>query len=306
MVKKQQKEIAVISRIAINGLKGRVLYVPAKKKHKKEILAVYGHHASIERMKGIAEALSEYGNVTVPDIPGFGGMDSFFSIAKKPTIDNLADYLAAFIKLRYKHQKITILGISLGFVVATRMLQKYPELTNKVSLLVSAAGFVHKDDFAFSRTGKAVVAQCARLLSTRPLSFFIKYTTLRKPMIKLAYSLSKSKAATTEETDDERRQRIAFEVELWQKNDIRTHMFTLYEMLTLDLCGSSVHCKVYHVPVVGDQYLDNQLIEQHLRVIYDSYESIPLKAKVHAPTVIADARTAKAFLPRKLRNLLST
>ena len=90
-----------ITPLIINGLHGRVLHIDATKKTAAnlEILLIYGHHASLERMFGIVEDIAQYGNVTVPDLPGFGGMDSFYKIGEKPTLDNLADYLATFIKL---------------------------------------------------------------------------------------------------------------------------------------------------------------------------------------------------------------
>src|SRR5665213_391336 len=135
----------------INGLEGRMLHVPAPARRDREMLLIYGHHALLERWWGLVETLNEYGAVTMPDLPGFGGMDSFRKIKKAPTIDNYADYLAAFIKLRYRRRHLTIIGISFGFVVATRMLQRYPELTKRVDFIVSIVGFMHKDDFLFSR-----------------------------------------------------------------------------------------------------------------------------------------------------------
>src|SRR5205085_8468415 len=87
-----------LSPLSINGMDGRMLYMPAPKNKNRDIVIVYGHHTSIERMFGFARFLNRYGSVTIPDFPGFGGMESFYKIGKKPTIDNLADYLAAFIK----------------------------------------------------------------------------------------------------------------------------------------------------------------------------------------------------------------
>ena len=78
----------------------------------------------LERWWGLVQNFNEYGAVTMPDLPGFGGMDSFYTIGRRPTIDAFADYLAAFIKLRYKRKRITIVGISFGFLVATRMPSK--------------------------------------------------------------------------------------------------------------------------------------------------------------------------------------
>src|ERR1700741_1092962 len=112
----------------INGMNGRMLHIPGPAHTKREILFIYGHHSTLERWWGLVQDLNQYGTVTMPDLPGFGGMDSFYRIGQKPTIDNLADYLAAFIKMHYKKRKFTIAGLSFGFLVATRMLQRYPEM----------------------------------------------------------------------------------------------------------------------------------------------------------------------------------
>ena len=82
-----------IKPIHINGLNGRMLRVRPNTHKNVEILLLYGHHASIERMLGVAEVLARYGGVTMPDYPGFGGMDSFYKIKQKPTLDNYADYM---------------------------------------------------------------------------------------------------------------------------------------------------------------------------------------------------------------------
>src|SRR5690606_29130786 len=125
--------------------------LPAPARKNRQILLVYGHHASLERMFGLAEELNKYGSITMPDLPGFGGMESFYKIGEKPTLDNLADYLASFIKLRYKRRRVSILAMSFGFLVVTRMLQRYPELVKKVDVLVSIVGFCHHQDFKMRR-----------------------------------------------------------------------------------------------------------------------------------------------------------
>src|SRR3982750_849342 len=181
MAKKLPKNPAdYIVPLNINGLDGRMLHMPAPKNKpsNKEILFVYGHHSSLERWWGLAQVLNRYGAVTMPDLPGFGGMDSFYTIGKKPTIDNLADYLAAFIKLRYKRKKVVIAGMSFGFVVATRMLQRYPELTKKVTLLISIVGFAHKEDFTFSKPRYYGYLWGTRILSRKSPSTFFRYVVL--------------------------------------------------------------------------------------------------------------------------------
>jgi hypothetical protein len=76
---KQKSSAGKIQPLVINGLHGRVLRLPANnnKYAGKDILMLYGLHSSIERMMGIVENVADYGNVTMPDLPGFGGMDRF-------------------------------------------------------------------------------------------------------------------------------------------------------------------------------------------------------------------------------------
>src|SRR5260370_9518477 len=104
----------------MNGLQGRMLTMTARRGKKREMVLIYGHHSSLERWFGLAQVLNRYGSVAMPDLPGFGGMDSLYKIGQKPTVDAMADYLAAFVKMRYKRRRVTIVGMSYGLVVATR------------------------------------------------------------------------------------------------------------------------------------------------------------------------------------------
>jgi pimeloyl-ACP methyl ester carboxylesterase len=157
-----------IEPLHINGMAGRMLYLPAKKKQNRDILVIYGHHSSLERWWGLVQNFNDFASVTMPDLPGFGGMDSFHSIGKQATLDNFADYMASFITLRYRRKKVTIVGISFGFLVATRMLQRYPELTKKVDVLVSAMGFMHADNFKFSPARYRFYRYTAEVVSIPP------------------------------------------------------------------------------------------------------------------------------------------
>lgn len=281
-----------------------MLSMPAPRNKKARILYVYGHHSSLERWWGLAQILNDYGELTMPDLPGFGGMDSFYTIGKQPTIDNFADYLATFIKLRYKRQKCVILGLSFGFIIATRMLQRYPEMSKNVQLLVSVAGFAHRDDFIlpaplynFYRLGSAI-------MSRRIPAFLFYHIALNGPVLRAVYKLGdndKMKGA-----DEERfKKLLAMEVKLWRINDVRTAMRTTSEFLVIDNCKVRVHLPVYHVGMKGDQYFDNNLVEQHLRVIFDDYELMALvDVEHHAPSVIADRAETMAFAPPKLRRIL--
>lgn len=296
-----------IEPILMNGMHGRMLRMPAPKGKSREILFVYGMHASIERHFGFAEALNKFGAITMPDLPGHGGMDSFYKIGEKPSYDNLADYLAAFIKLKYRRKKVTILAMSQGFPIVTRMLQRSPELINKVELLVSVVGFVHHEEFVFSKKNYYIFRYGASILSNKLPSLFIKHFILRPKLIRATYMHFADKHVKMKDADDEERQkRINFEIKLWQINDIRTYMDTAVSMFKLDLVKEQVDLPVVHIAVKGDRYFDNHIVEQHLAVIYSKVKVIWASSKQHGPTVIATAKEANSLIPVQLRRILAS
>jgi pimeloyl-ACP methyl ester carboxylesterase len=291
----------------MNGLQGRMLHMDGPKGKNREILFVYGHHSSLERWFGLMQNLNRYGAVTMPDLPGFGGMDSFYKIDEKATIDRLADYLAAFVKMRYKRRPVTIAGMSLGFVVVTRMLQRYPDLIKKVDMLVSLAGFAHKDDFTFSKRRHFMYLSMARFFSLPVACSIFRHVALSPVVLKTAYrhthnAKSKFDGLVAEELEE----MLNFEIRLWHDNDVRTYMQTSKEFLMLDNCKVKVDLPVYHVAITADRYFDNHVVEQHFRVIFnDFHELAVLSVGNHAPSVLADAKAAAPFVPPKLRRILS-
>lgn len=308
MAKQEPKNPAdYIVPLNINGMEGRMLHMPAPKNKHRDMLFVYGHHSSLERWWGVMLVLNKYGSVTMPDLPGFGGMDSFYTIGKKPTIDNMADYLAAFIKLRYKRKKVTLIGMSFGFVVATRMLQRYPELCSKVNLLVSLVGFSHKDDFLFSKTRYRQYYALSSTLKHRPFSWLFRHVALNAWVLRKAYARTnnaKHKFAQVT-SDEEFQQMMNVEIGLWQDNDVRTYMYTTKEMLKLDNCNTRVSLPVVHVSSANDHFFDNYTVEQHLRVIYTDLTHTEIDLKAHAPSVIATEADAAPLFPTKLRRILA-
>lgn len=283
-----------------------MLRVPPKyKTRQREILLLYGHHALLERWWGLVENFNEYGAVTMPDMPGFGGMDSFDKIGRKPTIDAYADYLAAFIKLRYRRRRVTIVGISFGFVVATRMLQKYPELAKKVDMLVSIVGFMHRDDFHFTPRTRRFYSRTARVFGTHTVAYLIRYIGLNSFMIKNLYKqFPMAKRRFVEVGPAEFKLMLDFEVVLWQANDVRTHWLTTSEFLNLDNCQKQVDLPVWHVASKGDHYFNNQIVEQHMRVVFRDYHQLTADTKAHTPSIMADKKGLAVLVPRKLRQEL--
>jgi pimeloyl-ACP methyl ester carboxylesterase len=291
----------------INGMEGRMLFVPAPKGKKKDILFVYGHHSSLERWWGVMEVFNRYGSVTMPDLPGFGGMDSFYTIGKKPSIDAMADYLAAFIKMQFKRKKIVLAGMSFGFVVATRMLQMYPELSKNVSLLVSIVGFSHRDDFLFSRPRRWSYLALARTFKHRPFSWAFRYIALNQHVLRAAYARTpnakhKFKSLSGKEEFD---RTMDVEIGLWQSNEVRTYMYTTVEMLNVDNCKQRVNLPVWHVSSISDHFFNTYMVEQHLQVIFTGFHSVQTDLGSHAPSVIADAKTAAPLVPPALRRVLA-
>jgi pimeloyl-ACP methyl ester carboxylesterase len=306
MAKKVNSPADYIVPIDINGLDGRMLRMPAPKSHNREILFVYGHHSTIERWWGLIQVLNEYGAVTVPDLPGFGGMDSMYKIGQKPTLDTLADYLAAFVKLHYKRRRVTIAGLSFGFIVATRMLQRYPDLANKVDLLVSVVGFAHQDDFTFTKRRHSAYALAAKFMSWPLSSIFFKNVLLHPALLRAVYARTHNAKHKFKNTSKKEFNRLMdFEIHLWHVNDPRTHMATTVEMLTVNNCHKKVDLPVWHVAVEGEKYFDNNMVEQHFRVIFKDFHMAVSKLNNHAPSIIATKKEAAPLIPKEIRKVLS-
>lgn len=303
---KQMSPADYIEPMYINGLNGRMLRMPAPGKYKREILFVYGHHSTLERWWGLIQDLNQYGAVTMPDLPGFGGMDSFYKIGQKPTIDAMADYLATFIKMHYKRRHVTIAGLSFGFLVATRMLQRYPDLVGKVDMLVSIVGFAHHDDFTFTKPRYRAYIGASRLLGHKLPSIFFKNVCLHPTVLRLIYARTHNAKHKFADADPEEFKRLMdFEVHLWHANDPRTHMFTTTELLTVDNCQKKVAMPVWHVAVAGEKYFDNHRVEQHFKVIFTDCTTAVSILDNHAPSVIATKEQAAPLIPAEIRAVLS-
>ena len=292
----------------MNGLSGRMLQMPAPKGKTTEILFVYGQHSSLERWWGLLKYANRFGAVTAPDLPGFGGMESFYKIGQRPTVDNFADYLAAFIKMRYKRKKVVIMGMSLGFVIAARMLQRYPELRKSVALLVSLAGMTHRDDFRFPKARYWFYRSIGFVFARWPAAFFFRHVFLNAWVLRMTYAhtyQARSKfAAAKNRTEHDMFMDV--EVDLWHRNDVRTHAVTLSELLTLDNCRVRLDVPVWHVTVDGDQYLDHRRVAQHMQVAFSNVRFASSHVKHHAPSIIADEKAAAPLIPAKLRRALSS
>lgn len=295
-----------LSPMHINGLKGRMLRISNKRK-KREILLVYGHHSSLERIYGIAEALADYGSVTVPDLPGFGGMDSLYKIGIEANFDTLADYLAAFIKTKYQNKRFTIAAFSIGFAITTRMLQKYPEIAEQVDFLVSVAGFTKKDDFRLSKGIQFFYRSLSGSMSGPVLSKIFRYVALNSLILKTFYRFMPNARHKFAGVNKELFKRyINFEVELWHNNDARTYLATAHAMFTADLTKDKVNLTVHHISIGdSDQYFNNDTVRKHLELVYKKCVVDQANLDSHMPSVIASKDEVIDLFPKSFTILLN-
>ncbi len=305
MTKSKRDPADYIVPLNMNGMQGRMLHLPAPPGRSREILLIYGHHSSLERWWGLAQVLNRYGSVTMPDLPGFGGMDSFYTIGRKPSIDSMADYMAAFIKMRYKRRRVTIIGMSLGFTIITRMLQRFPGLVKQVDILISLVGFAHRKDFSIPWL-QYWFFRIVPLLFAGPIGAWVFHTIILHPMLlRAAYSKTpNAKHKFKDLSPDDHRRMMDIEVDLWRDNDARTYLYTTRQIMTLNNLSKKIDLPIYHVGVVNDHFFSNVSVERHFRHIYNDYTMMPVNISKHAPTVIADAKDAAPFIPSKLRKLL--
>lgn len=297
-----------IEPLKLNGLSGRVLRLPAPAGKTRELLFVYGQHSSLERWWGLAQEINNYGALTMPDLPGFGGMDSLYAIGQPATIDNLADWLADFIKANYKTKKVTILGMSLGFVITTRMLQRHPQLVDRIESLVSVVGLANSDDFAFTKKRLFLYELTSKIFAGKLSSALFRAIALQPFVLRRVYHRTfnaKEKFAhiSTKADFDET---MNMEIGLWHANDIRTQFKTYTEMFDLDNCRVRVKLPLYHIAVENDRYLDKNRVEEHLMQIFDSVEIFYTDAPNHAPTIIATVEEARGFIPDELKRRIFT
>lgn len=294
-----------IAPLHMNGLNGRMLRLPPKASGDREILLIYGHHTSIERMIGLAEYLHKYGAVTLPDLPGFGGMEPFYKIGIKPTLDDYADYLASFIKLRYKNKRVTIAGFSIGFPMVTRMLQKYPDMTDQIDMLISVVGFVEKAEIRFSRKRYWIYRIMTAIVSRAVPAFIYKHVILRPIFIRHLYRhMYNAKEKFHGMNEQELKAAVELEVKLWRINDPRSYMATGNMIFNMNITHSPINMSVHHIAVKNDRYFNNPLVKKDLKKIFANVVVHQTSMKSHMPSVIASAEQVAPLIPESMRKLL--
>ncbi len=289
--------------VNMNKLQGRMLrYVKAKQPNR-EILLIYGHHSSIERYWELAKAFGKYGAVTIPDIPGFGGMENIYKLYDYPSIDNLADYLAAFYKLRYKKRRVTIVAVGYGFTITTRMLQKYPDIIKKLDLFIGIDAFSHRDDIVISRFKRAWYIISARILNFRLSSSIFRTVWLRLILKKVSDDVILSSLKKFSFRGDIFFEPSNVDYKLWLVNDMRTHAQTIKNLLKLDNCQNRVNIPLWHVAFDKRTFFNDIFVEQHLKVIFPEYHKLSSRFNLNLPLGSPKNRIGN-IIPPQLRKKL--
>jgi pimeloyl-ACP methyl ester carboxylesterase len=292
----------LIMTLNMNGLNGRMIHIRTKRQFTKEILVVYGNHSSIEDWFPALERLQKYGNVTMPDLPGFGGMQSLFRIGEKPTIDNLADYLASFIKLRYKRKKITILAADSGFIITTRMLQHYPDIARKVQLLIGVNGFSRYDDLNIPKSRRRLIRLIGRLASPVGFSWIIKEILINQTSIRQLHQKKTDKLLLNQVTSSGFKNSFGDDLRLWRLNDFRTHAFITRSLLSVDNCQTTLDVDTWNY-ILNSHYFKLHNLKQHLRVTYSNINIINPKSRKQIDGI--DKAMLDDILSAKMKRLLS-
>lgn len=303
MSKKFVNPASFMMPLNINGMDGRLMRLESTNRHnKREILLIYDLQSNIEKWWGLAVVLKKYGNVTLVDLPGFGGMDSFYTIGLKPTINNMADYVASFIKLKFKRKRLSVVGVGFGSVVLTRMMQRNPDIDNKINLAIYINGYAHSDDFAMKKFNRQIMRAYSSIGSLRLFGQILSMTMHNGMVLSALYPLSKFKTSRNGPSREFIRR---FKIDLIMATDFRTSMFLNRELLKLDNCRSRIKRTVYHITTSNSGLnVSPKLVEQHFRVIYDKYYQLPAKVGRKMPLVLNDEKVAIRYLPAKVRRLL--
>lgn len=299
-----------LSRLSLNGLNGRQLQLPAKNTgSESSILLIYGVHSSFERMYSTAEFLADYGAVTMVDLPGIGGMNSFYSVGLEPTLDNYADYLYSTLKTLKLTGRIKVVAMSFGFLVVSRMLQKYPETEAWFDYVISFVGFGRAGDFKNIQSRRRNQLPVCRIFSSRGGGWFIDKIVFNPLGLRLMFAVFRTfnpKYKHGMATDPQRSNQM--ELDLWQNNDARTR-FAIYKILfTFDLTKTRkrlISVPLHDLTTPSDQYFSPQRVARTLKLLYAKVDASEANMPLHAPSIIGSKRDVEGVFSAEVKAILA-
>lgn len=299
-----------IADFSLNGLRGRRLCMPSSGSNQPQsILLIYGIHSSLERMYSTAEFLSDFGSVTMIDLPGIGGMDSFYSIGLKPTLDTYADYLYSALKSLKLCQGVKVVAMSFGFLVVTRMLQKHPDAQAWFDDVISFVGFGRTSDFNDYKRKHRNYLPISTLFSTSLGGWLVKRVVFNPLSLRLMFGIfrtfnPKYKHGMATDPDGS----LAMELELWQKNDARTR-FELYKLIfDFDLTRGTTHpikVRLHDMTTPSDQYFNPKKVSETLTLLYSKVSRSTANMLLHAPSIIGDKQAVGKVFSDEAKAILT-
>lgn len=187
------------------------------------------------------------------------------------------------------------------------MLQKYPQLSKKIQMVVSVTGFTHKNDFNFSKKRYWIYRLGAAFFSQRLSAALYKLLILRPVYIRYIYRhLFNAKQKFKDKEAQELTRAIEMEVSLWRNNDPRTYMATGNMMFKLELPNKGhIDLPIYHAGVVNDHYFNEVMVEQHMRMIYSDFHPVKIKMPTHALSIVATAKDAEPYMPKEFIRVMN-
>ena len=287
------------------GLHGRYVHLPAKSPAaKRTFIILYGHHATLERIIPIAETLSEYGDVYMPDNPGFGGMDSSYKIGQKANLEFFAGHLKYFIDNYVEPSRlISIMGISFGFQIAVDFVHRYPEYEQRIENLVSFAGFVSPRNIGMSpgkrilfkyllgKTGKSKLGAAVMGLAINDFTITKIYQLTWKQNVRFD---SIPPSAVDEY--------IAGQVMLWKSSDHRTHAQTGFDFFGANELSTYRFndLSLIHVGIPRDHFINDAAVRKDMKLMFKKVLLLELDIPSHAPLDLDTPAKIKAVLPHEL------
>jgi pimeloyl-[acyl-carrier protein] methyl ester esterase len=111
--------------------------------HGKELLLIHGWGMSGNVWESVADKLSQYFRVTILDLPGYGRSSHY--VLPEYTLQGLADELVSVVP-----EGATVLGWSLGGMIAMQMALSYPNAFERLILVAASPQFHLSEDWPYA------------------------------------------------------------------------------------------------------------------------------------------------------------
>ncbi len=292
--------------VEIDGQKIRYLKMPAKNPQKKNVaqFMLNGHHSSVERIYPLLRFGRQFGNVYCVEPPGFGVSERFEG--REPTFANYAEFFSKFIDKVVDEEEVIFTGSSFGFIVGTILLQNYEAIRKRVKGFVGIVGFVDVSAISIPEMKRRLLGAVLRIFRYRRLADFLqKYIIGSDRFMNWAINKFFITPQYEDFSDEEKKAALEFDIWLWRVNDLYTNIYSLTEILALDVTDKSVDTPLHFVYTTNDQYFDHEKLPGSIREVYKDVKFYPIKMPFHAPRFIDSIEEYKPLVPDEVVEYLS-